>query len=91
MSALFWNRNTAVWLVIVLATVASWLMGHGVGIPDPVIAGIVILIISLIKVRLVLFDFMELRDAPGVMRRVADFWIVGLGVILTTRFLWVGV
>lgn len=91
MKTLLWNRNTAVWVLIVLATVVSWLMGHGVGIPDPVIAGVVIIIISLIKVRLVLFDFMELRGAPAGMRWTADCWITGLGLILSARFLLVGV
>lgn len=90
MKTLLWNRNTAVWVLLVLATVVSWLMGHGIGIPDIRVAGVVIIIISLIKVRLVLFDFMELRGAPAGMRWAADFWMIGLGLVLSARFLVVG-
>lgn len=87
MKTLLWTRNTAVWLLIVGATIVSWQMGHGMGIQDPTIAGVAIMVISMIKIRMVLFDFMELRTAPLAMRWAGDIWIGALGLILCLRFL----
>lgn len=87
MKRLFWTRNTAIWLLLAAVTLASWEMGHGVGGLEPAVAGVVILLIALLKVRFVLFDFMELRAAPVVMRWVGDIWLVVLGVVLSARFL----
>ncbi|MDH0639322.1 cytochrome C oxidase subunit IV family protein [Pseudomonas sp. GD03721] len=87
MKKLFWTRNTAIWLLLVAVTLVAWQMGHGVGGLEPAVAGVAILVISLVKVRFVLFDFMELSGAPAGMRWVGDLWLVGLGLILSARFL----
>jgi hypothetical protein len=64
MGSLLRARTTAVWLLLVAATVLSWEVGHGVGFEDVRHAGIAILVVAFIKVRLVILDFMELRHAP---------------------------
>lgn len=82
------HRITLIWLLLVAATVLSWEVGHGIGISDIRVAGAVILAVAFIKVRLVAFEFMELRHAPWFMRIAADAWIVViLGVLLTLYFL----
>ncbi len=40
------------------------------------------ILLSLVKVRLILFHFMEVRDAPWPLRRICDAWIVVLGLAL---------
>ena len=35
MSALLGTRTTAVWLLLVAATLVAWRMGHGIGLGNP--------------------------------------------------------
>ena len=60
------NRAGASWLVLIAATLVSWVVGadHGTGS----MAAVVVLAIAAIKVRLVGLDFMELRHAPIPLR-----------------------
>lgn len=74
------NRITAVWVVLVLITVASWEFGHGVGFSDVRHASLAILVSAFIKVRFVLLDFMELRHAPLPLRLIVEVW----GVVVCT-------
>jgi hypothetical protein len=76
-----------VWLLLVAATVVSWGIGHGVGISDARIGAVAILATAFIKVRFVMFEFMELRDAPGWMRRAAGGWVVTVAALLVARVL----
>jgi caa(3)-type oxidase subunit IV len=59
---------TAVWVVLIAATIATWTLGTNHGIANHTLASVVILLIAFIKVRLVGLYFMELRDAPAVLR-----------------------
>jgi caa(3)-type oxidase subunit IV len=59
---------TAVWVVLILATVVTWTLGTNHGFANHTLASTVILLIAFIKVRLVGLYFMELRGAPTVLR-----------------------
>ena len=37
---------------------------------------------ALIKVRIIIREFMEVRNAPQVLRRLTDFWILLMAVAL---------
>ncbi|QIL74020.1 cytochrome C oxidase subunit IV family protein (plasmid) [Diaphorobacter sp. HDW4B] len=87
MKSLFFNRISAVWLVLVLATVLAYAMGGGMGIQDARLAGAAIVVVSLVKIRFVIFEFMELREAPRGMRWVANVWLVAMGAILVALLL----
>ncbi|MDH6245080.1 cytochrome C oxidase subunit IV family protein [Mycobacterium sp. OTB74] len=80
------SRIALISLLLVAATGFSWSAGHGVGVPDAQIAGVVILVVAFVKVRMVMFEFMELRDAPTWMRRSADGWILEIATLLVLRF-----
>lgn len=86
MSALLLTRSTAIWLLLIVATLASWAMGHGVGITDPSHAGIAIIVVSMIKFRFILFEFMELRGAPTAMRLTGEVWCLLLTALLVGLF-----
>jgi len=83
------NRITLVWLLLVGATLFSWGLGHGVALPDPRQAGVVILIVAFVKVWFVFFEFMEVRHAPSSLRNVVRAWI---GIVCTTVIViyWLG-
>ena len=85
----FRSRVTVVWAGLVLATCASWLLGsHDSGATSSTrrIVGVVILGVALVKVRFVGRWFMELREAPLVLRRLFDLYCVLLFVLLATTF-----
>jgi hypothetical protein len=72
--------------VLVLATLISWAVGaeHSTG------SGVAVLVlaIALIKVRFVGLDFMELRNAPVILRAMFEFYCVALFLVLAGMYLW---
>jgi Prokaryotic Cytochrome C oxidase subunit IV len=87
MRSLILRPVTIIWLVLVGATVFSWLMGHGVGVHDLRQASIAILVIAFIKVRFVILDFMEIRGAPLPMRIVGEVWCLVICTVLIALYL----
>lgn len=82
MKRLFVSRIGAVWLILVLATLLSWMLGHGLGAVPLQFAAIGVIAIAFVKVRFVIFEFMELRGAPMAMRMAADAWLLVAVVVL---------
>lgn len=74
MRSIFWNRITAIWLLLFAATMLSWGSSY-VGGEYHSIAALVI-IIAFIKVRFIGLDFMELRYAPVPLRLIFEVWLV---------------
>ena len=68
------RRITAVWLLLVVATLFSWESAH-VGRDHRLATGAV-LVIAFIKVRFVGLEFMELRVAPLPLRLIFEAWVV---------------
>jgi Prokaryotic Cytochrome C oxidase subunit IV len=87
MASLFKTRITAVWVLLVAATAASWEMGHGLFFDDPGKAAIAIIVVALVKVRFVMMEFMELRGAPLAMRLAADAWLAVVGALMIAVYL----
>lgn len=84
--SLFTNRITLVWVLLIAATALSWEMGHGVGFDDFRHASIAIIIVSLIKVRFVMLDFMEIRNSPTFMRIVAEAWVAVISIAMVALY-----
>lgn len=87
MRVLVLHRLSAIWLILVLATIASWEIGHGLGIEDRRLASVAIIIVAMVKVRFVALDFMELRDAPLPFRIAANLWTAGIAAGLSAMIL----
>jgi hypothetical protein len=68
------RRITAVWLLLVLATLFSWESAH-VG-SDHRLSTSIVLAIAFIKARFVGLEFMELREAPPPLRLIFEAWVV---------------
>lgn len=86
MKDLLFSRISIVWLLLVAATLVSWELGHGVGIDSATLAGAAILLVTFIKLRFVMLDFMELRGAPRWMRTAGEGWIVLVCALLIGLF-----
>lgn len=91
MSMVEWLRGriTLVWLILVAATLLSYGIGHGFGFRDHRYASVAIIIVAFIKVRFIILDFMEIRDAPNAMRMIAELW-VGLAATALVSVYWLG-
>ncbi len=68
------RRITAVWLLLVLATLFSWESAQ-VG-QDHRLATSIVLVIAFIKARFVGLEFMELREAPLPLRLIFEAWVI---------------
>jgi caa(3)-type oxidase subunit IV len=88
MTALLRTPATAIWMVLILATITSWVLGADHGINNHTLASTAILLIAFIKVRLVGLYFMELRDAPTVLRSLFEAYCVIVCTLVTAVFLW---
>jgi caa(3)-type oxidase subunit IV len=67
------ERVTMVWLgLVVLTCVTTW--GLSKGLVSPAVAVVGTFLIAAVKVRYVILDFMELRDAPIPVRVAFEAW-----------------
>jgi len=85
--ALLRTPATAVWVVLIVATAATWTLGTNHGFGNHTLASVVILLIAFIKVRLVGLYFMELRDAPAALRGLFEGYCVVACTIVIGVFL----
>ena len=68
------NSAHRAWVVLLMATCATWYLGE-VGAAGTM-AIVTMLIIAFIKGRLVVLDFMELRQAPLMWRLILEGWLI---------------
>jgi caa(3)-type oxidase subunit IV len=87
MTTLLRTPATAAWIVLILATIVSWTLGTTHGFNNYTLASVVILIIAFIKVRLVGLYFMELREAPTVLRGLFEAYCIIVCAVVVGAFL----
>ncbi len=76
---------TVLWVVLSLATVLSWAIG--VEASTHALAAVAILLIAFVKLRLVGIHFMEIGNAPVVLRVLFESYVVVTFVALLAIFL----
>ena len=80
MLALPKDRRHGTWLLLVLATgITCWVRAGGI-VGLAAAAGT--LAIAYFKGRLVILDFMELRDAPTIWRAVVEGWLLLVSILV---------
>lgn len=80
-------RTGISWLVIVVITAVSAWVGIDYGAGGADIAAVAVLALAMVKVWLVGMHFMELRDAPILLRGIFAAWCAVLFVTVTALFL----
>ncbi len=79
------RRLLGLWGVLALITIVSLESIHVTG---PLVQGVAVILFAFIKVRLIMLDFMEIRQAPVALRVMLEVWIVaactGLIALLVT-------
>jgi heme/copper-type cytochrome/quinol oxidase subunit 4 len=87
LASLLRNRISAVWFVLIAATLLSFALGTGHGISSHQAASIVIMLVAFVKMFLVGTYFMELREAPQVLRGVFLGYCLLVFSLVTGMFL----
>jgi hypothetical protein len=77
---------TVVWAALMLATITStWLLSNNSVTPE--VATVPILLIAALKVRFVIWHFMEVRRAPLALRFICDGWLLAVTAGILTVYL----
>lgn len=79
---LFRAPFTSVWFVLMAATLLSFSLGSLHGPDSSRVSAIAVLMVAFMKVRLVGIHFMELRDAPVVLRSIFEGYALGVCAVL---------
>lgn len=83
------KRLAAAWAILVGITLVSWFIAtrHGAGPlkPDPAV-GMIAIVITLAKVRVISREFMELRHAPAKLKAVIDAWLLMFGLAMVVAY-----
>jgi heme/copper-type cytochrome/quinol oxidase subunit 4 len=82
-AALLRTRSTPVWFLLIAATLLSFWLGTDHGLSSAEARSIVIFVVSFVKIRFVGLYFMELREAPIVLRSIFEGYclVVCVGLI----------
>ncbi len=84
------KRLAIVWTVLSALTLAYVWLDHGADRGGTVKVSTVVtvsaIVIALVKVRIIFREFMEVRHAPALLRRLTDAWVVLIGVSLLATY-----
>jgi hypothetical protein len=81
------DRVAAVWAFLVLATLTSWVLGEDRLIHTQDVVAVAVIAIAFIKVRLVGIHFMELREAPALLRYAFEAYVAVAATVLIVLYL----
>jgi hypothetical protein len=84
MTDLFRHRTTAIWAALVACTCLPLAFGAAHGARVAVASA---LVIAFVKVRFVGLEFMELRNANKVLRRLFQAWALLVGTAVLVLYL----
>lgn len=90
MAGLSVNRAAIItWVTLVCASVATWLLIEDKGLSAPSAVSL-ILLIAVIKVRMIVLHYMELKHAPLRWRLVFELWPVVAACLILGLWLYTG-
>ena len=80
----FNKRLLVVWLVLASFTLAYLWIDHSVdgSLRSSTVVTSSVIVIALIKVRIIFREFMEVRNAPVLLCRLTDAWVVLMAAVL---------
>jgi Prokaryotic Cytochrome C oxidase subunit IV len=84
MKTAFNKRLLVVWLILAAFTLSYLWIDHSLSgtLTASVLVTSSVIVIALIKVRIIFREFMEVRQAPVLLCRLTDAWVVLIGVAL---------
>jgi hypothetical protein len=87
MPAMLRHRTTFIWLVLVVATSASWVLASECRGQFSAGTGTAVMLVAFVKVRLVGLHFMELRSAPVALRTLFEAYVVVVFTVVVAMYL----
>ena len=78
------NSVNRAWVVLMIATAITWYLGEVGAAGTGAIVGM--LLIAFVKGRLVILDFMELREAPKLWRFLLEGWMLLVGSLILLAY-----
>ncbi|HEY1445005.1 MAG TPA: cytochrome C oxidase subunit IV family protein [Acidimicrobiales bacterium] len=90
MTPTFNKRLFATWLILVGITLSYLLIDHAAGHGVPTASTVITvgaICLALIKLRIIMREFMEVRGAPQLLCRLTDFWVVLMAVAMLGVYL----
>lgn len=80
----FNKRLLFVWVILAALTLAYLWIDHTAGglLKSGAVVTSSVIVIALVKVRIIFREFMEVRDAPALLCRLTDAWVVLIAVVL---------
>lgn len=80
----FNKRLLFVWVILAALTLAYLWIDHSAGglLKSSAVVTSSVIVIALVKVRIIFREFMEVRDAPALLCRLTDAWVVLIAVVL---------
>ena len=83
------RRLFAVWLVLVGITLTYLWIDHAVGgggLRASTVVTVAAVVLALVKVRIIMREFMEVRHAPALLRRLTDLLVVVMGAAMLVTY-----
>lgn len=81
------GRTTYVWMLLCVVTVVSWWLGHE-SVHASVVVTVAVVALGVLKCRLIIREFMEVRSAPPWLRLATDAWLALLWGTVLVIYLW---
>ncbi|OBB82319.1 hypothetical protein A5760_14970 [Mycobacterium colombiense] len=80
----FNKRLLFVWTILAALTLAYLWIDRSVGgaLKSSAVVTSSVIVIALVKVRIIFREFMEVRNAPVLLCRLTDAWVVLIAVVL---------
>ncbi len=80
----FNKRLLVVWVILASLTLGYLLIDHSAdgSLKASAVVTSSVIVIALIKVRIIFREFMEVRQAPALLCRLTDAWVVIMAVAL---------
>jgi Prokaryotic Cytochrome C oxidase subunit IV len=68
------------WAILLALTLLSFESAWGIGwLRDPNAGIALVILVAFLKVRIVILDFMEIREAPWALRGPLELWVLVIG------------
>jgi len=84
----FNKRLLVVWVILASLTLSYLWIDHSVSgsLRSSAVVTAGVIVIALIKVRIIFREFMEVRQAPVLLCRLTDAWVVLIGAALLASY-----
>jgi hypothetical protein len=84
----FNKRLLIVWVILAVLTLGYLWIDHSVdgSLKSSAVVTASVIVIALVKVRIIFREFMEVRNAPALLCRLTDAWVVVMAVAMLSCY-----